>query len=150
MITPAMFTIFASMKCHHVGPESLTSGFFGNPFLCGACYKEATNALNLQAQFIHGGGVTAVSNADLQALLKVVVNPPLKEESIDNLKRMEINATVLLPEGHESISHIQDHIDSFENYERKWRNLAMTNGSWKGAKGSYHLQFLALRFSNYW
>ena len=114
MITPEMFTIFASMKCHHVGPDSLTSGFFGNPFLCGACYKEATNALNLQAQFIHGGE-TAASDADAQELLKVIVNPPLEEESTDNLKRMEIVASALLPKVHRFLSQIREHITRFDN-----------------------------------
>ena len=63
IIIPAMFTIFASMKWHRVGPDSLTLCFFGNPFLLGACYEEATNALNLWDQFIYGGG-TAIFNAN--------------------------------------------------------------------------------------
>ena len=39
---------------------------------------------------------------------------------------------------------------SFGHYDRKWRSLAMTNASRQGAKGVYHLQFMALRFSKYW
>ena len=128
IITTAMFTIFASMKWHWVGPDSLTSGFFGNPFLWGACDEEATNALNLGAQFIHGGE-TAASDADTQALLKVVVNPPLEDESINNLKRMEVVAAVLLPAGHGFLNHLREHIMSFGHYDRKWKSLAMTNAS---------------------
>ena len=56
IVTPAMFAIFSSMKWHCAGPDFLTSGFFGNPFLWGACDEEATNNLNLQDQFIHRGG----------------------------------------------------------------------------------------------
>jgi hypothetical protein len=149
IITPAMFTIFASMKWHRVGPDSLTSGLFGNPFLWGACDEEATNALNLRAQFIHGGE-TAASDADAQALLKIVVNPPLEDESIDNFKRMEVAASVLLPAGHGFLIHLREHITSFTHYERKWRSLAMTNANLQGAKGALHLQFMALRFSKYW
>ena len=67
---------------------------------------KATNALNLRAQFIHVGE-TSVSDADAQALLNVVANPPLVDESIDNLKRMDIVATVLFPEGHGFLSHIR-------------------------------------------
>ena len=33
IVTPEMFTIFASMQCHRVGTESLTSGLFRNSFL---------------------------------------------------------------------------------------------------------------------
>ena len=55
IVTPEMFTIFASIKCHHVVPDSLTSGFLGNLFLWGACNKEATNSLNHWAWFIHVG-----------------------------------------------------------------------------------------------
>ena len=143
-----MFTIFARMKWHRVGLDSLTSGFFGNPFLWEACYEEATNALNFWARFVHCGG-TAVSNTNAQTLLKVVVNIPLEHESIFNLKRMEIFATVLLPDGHGFLSYIREHITCLNNYQRKRRNLVMTNVSRKGAKGAYHLQFLALRLSKY-
>ena len=140
---PAMFTIFSRMKWHRVGTDSLTSVFFGNPFLRGACDKEAKNALNLQARFIHGGK-TEVSETDTQALLKLVVNPPLKDKSINNLKRMEIIATILISEGNEFFSHVRDHIARFNNYDQKWRNLAITNAIHQGAKGVYHLQILAL------
>ena len=94
-------------------------------------------------------GKTGVSNADTPALLKGVMNPPLEEESIDNLKRMEIVTCILLPEGHGFLSLIQDHISRFDNYQRKWRNSAMTNARGQRAKGAYHPQFLALRFSRY-
>ena len=150
VVTPEMFTIFFSMKWHCVGPDFLTSVLFRNTFLWVACDEEATNSLNLWDQFIHGGGVTAVSDANTQALLKVVANLLLKDESINNLKRMEIVTSVLLPEGHGFLSHIREHITCFDNYERKWRNLAMTNSSCQGAKGAYHLQLLALRLSKYW
>ena len=149
VITPAIFTIFVSMKWHRLTPDSLTSGFLGNPFIFGACDEEVTNALNLRAQFIHGGD-TAASDADTQALLKIVVNPPLEDESIDNIKRMEVVASVLLPPGHGFLTHIREHIKGFDHYERKWRTLPMTNAALQGAKGAYHLQFEALRFSKFW
>jgi hypothetical protein len=149
IITPAIFTVFVSMKWHRLTADSLTSGFLGNPFLFGACDEEVTNALNLRAQFIHGGD-TAASDADAQVLLKIVVNPPLEDESIDNLKRMEVIASVLLPPGHEFLTHIREHIKGFDHYERRWRTLPMTNAALQGAKGAYHLQFEALRFSKFW
>ena len=149
IVTPAMFTIFASMKWHLVGPESLTLGFFRNPFLWGACDEEDTNALNLWAQFILGRE-TEVSGADAQSLLKVVVHPRLEEESINNLKRMMIVTSVLLTEGHKFLSHIRDHIAFFDNYKQNCRHLAMTNASRQGTKVTYHPHFLALRLSNYW
>ena len=55
IFTLYMFTIFASMKWHYVGTYSLTLGFFGNPFIWGACAEEARNVLNLRDQLIHGG-----------------------------------------------------------------------------------------------
>ena len=149
IITPAIFSNFTSMKWQQLGPDSVTSGFLGNPFLFGACDEEATNSLNLRARFIHGGE-TAASDADAQALLKVVVNPPLEDESIDNLKRMEVVASVLLPAGHGFLTHLRDHIKIFSNYERKWKQLAMTDAARQGAKGVLHLYFMALRLSKYW
>ena len=113
-----MLTIFASMKWQRVGPDSLTLGFLVYPFLWNVCYEEATNALNIWAQFIHGVG-TAVSDANAQAMLKVVANPPLEGKSIDSLKRMEIVTSVLLPKGHGFLSHIQDHIIRFNDNEQK-------------------------------
>ena len=56
IVTPEIFTIFAIMKWHRVVPDSLASGFLGNPFLWWACNEEATNALGIWAQLIHGGG----------------------------------------------------------------------------------------------
>ena len=149
MFTLAMFTIFASMKYHQVGSDSITLGFFRSPFLWGACEKEATNALNIQDKFIHGGEI-AVYYADAQAMMKVVVNISLEDEYINNLKHMDIVAFVLLTEGHRFISHIQEHITSFCNYNRKWKNLAMINTSQQRVKEDYNLQFLALWFSKYW
>ena len=90
-----------------------------------------------------------MSDTNAQALLKVVVNLSLEDESIVNLKMMEIVATVLLPDGHGFLSYIREHITRLNNYDRKRRNLAMTNVIRKGAKGAYHLQFLALRLSKY-
>jgi hypothetical protein len=149
IITLPLFTIFTSMKWYRVGPSSLTSGFFGNPFLWGACHEEATTALNLRARLVHGGE-TAASDADVQALLKLAVNPPLEDESIDNFKRMEIVASVLLPEGHGFLTHLRDHIKGFTSFERKWSNHEMTNANLQGAKGVYHAQFMGLRFSKFW
>ena len=149
IIIPAMFTISSSMKWHRVGPESLTSGFFRNLFLWGVCNEGATNVFNLWAKFIHGGE-TSASNADDQAFLEVVVNLPLEDESIINLNRMEIVASVLLPKVHGFLNHIRDHTTSFNNYKKKWRNLEMTNASRQGAKGAYQIQFLDLQFSKDW
>ena len=94
VLTTAIFTIFVSMKWHRLTPDSLTSGFLENLFLFGACDKEATNTLNLRAQFIHGRD-TAASDANTQALLKIVVNLPLEDKSIDNIKRTKVVASVL-------------------------------------------------------
>ena len=82
-----------------------------------SCDKEATNAHNFRNQFIHRGKTTA-SDADANALLKVIVNPPLEDEAINKLKRMETVASLLLPEGHRFLSHIRKHTTRFDNYER--------------------------------
>ena len=63
---------------------------------------------------------------------------------------MEIINTVLLPNGHRFLFHIQEHIVCFYNYDQKWGNLTMNNASPQGAKETYHLQFMALQFSKYW
>ena len=66
-------------------PDSLTSDLSVNTFLWGSCDEEATNSLKLWAQFIHEGE-TAVSNADSQLMLKLVVNLPLEVEYIHKPK----------------------------------------------------------------
>ena len=74
----------------------------------------------------------------------------MEDESVDNLKRMEVVASVLLPPGHGFLTHLREHIKRFTNFDSKWRKVAITNPAHQGAKGIYHLQFLALRFSKYW
>ena len=78
------------------------------------------------------------------------MNPPLEYESISNLKRMEMVAFVILPAGHGCLTHLRQHVNSFSNYNQKWRSLAMSNATRQGAKGIYHLQFMVLCFSKYW
>ena len=149
IITLPMFNLFSSMDWHRTSPSSLASGFFSNPFIWGACDEEARTALNLRARLVHGGD-TAASDADVQAMLKLEINPPLEDESIDNFKRMEIVASVLLPEGHGFLVHLREHIRGFKNFERKWKALEMTNPNFQGAKGVFHAQFMGLRFDQYW
>lgn len=104
-----------------MGPTSLTLGFFGNPFLLVTCVEGGTNAINLRAQVLHRGE-TVASDAGTHALLKVVVNLPLEDKSIDNLKRMAVVASVVLPQGNGFLAHLQQHIISFGHYNLKWKN----------------------------
>ena len=45
-------------------------------------------------------GETAISSADAQEILKLKVKLPMENKSLDNLRRLDVVCTVLLPEGH--------------------------------------------------
>ena len=149
MVTLAMYRNFTSMKWDAVSPDSLNTGVLGNPFLFGPRDEEATNNLNARAVSLMGGK-TAASDRDTQAILKMVVIPPVGHESIDHLKRMEIVATVLLPLGHPFLTWLRTHIKKFGNFSYAWEALLMSDTTFQHAKGIVHLQYVKIRLSRYW
>ena len=149
MVTLAMYQNFTSMKWDAVSPDSLNTGVLGNPFLFGPRDEEATNNLNARAVSLMGGK-TAASDRDTQAILKMVVIPPVGQESIDHLKRMEIVASVLLPPSHPFLDWLRAHIEKFDNFSYAWGSLVMTDPTVQHAKGIVHLQYVKIRLSRYW
>ena len=56
----------------------------------------------------------------------MVVNFPREDESMNNLKRVEIVANVILPAGHGFLTHLRAHIEGFEKYRRMGK-IMMSN-----------------------
>ena len=71
--------------------------------------------LNLQHELVKGGD-TAASAADTAAMLKLSVNLPMADKSIDNVRRAEVYATVLLPDSHPFLKYLRGHIKAFKDF----------------------------------
>ena len=87
------------------------------------------------------GGKTAASDKDTQEILKITVNPPLDAESLPNLKKMDIHASVALPEGSVFLEHLQKIIKKFEGFESTWRSHEMSDPALQKFKAVLHLKF---------
>ena len=105
--------------------------------------------LNLQHELVQGGD-TAASAADTAAMLKLSVNLPMADKSIDNVRRAEVYATVLLPDSHPFLKYLRGHIKAFEDFLPVWETVKTSNPRLQNAKGVLHLQYLSLRLSKYW
>ena len=76
--------------------------------------------------------------------------PPLEDKSIDNLKRIVIVTTILLPSEHGFLTRLHAHINRFDDHRRVWRNLELSDQHTQGAKGVLHPQFMGLHHTAYW
>ena len=89
IITPALWESFKNLEWARIDEDSLLSGFLSNLFLWGASDEAQLKALNKRATMVRSGD-TAVSDADAQEILKVKVNLPMENQSIDNLCRLDV------------------------------------------------------------
>jgi hypothetical protein len=76
-LSPGVFENFASMECHHLDSDSVSTGFFGNFFLFGKANEEQQREINTQLHLIQSGH-NSVSHTDAKDLLKLSVNLPTK------------------------------------------------------------------------
>ena len=132
-----------------ISEDAITTGVLGNPFLFGDTDEEQQQAVNLRVNMMESGGA-AMSSSDAAALLKMDINPPGENESIDNVRRMDALCSILLPDAHPFRTYITDHLAALESYLPKWKRLEVSDPSLQAAKGVLHLQYLALRCTRYW
>ena len=110
--------------------------------------EERTSALNVRAASLMGGR-TAASDHDTQAILKMNIIPPVGDDSINHLRRLEIVGSVCLPEDHGFLVWVQQHIKKFNNFCLHWTGLEMQDSNLQHVKGVVHIHYLKLRFSRF-
>ncbi len=66
-----------------------------------------------------GAGRATMSNTDVVALLKVDTNLPEENKSINNIRRMDVLGSILLPIGHLFQKYIKTHLKELKAYMPK-------------------------------
>lgn len=138
-----------TLQWHRAHMDSLVTGLLGNPFLFRDTDEEHQQSVNLQVSMMESGGAT-MSSADAAALLKMAINLPGENHSINNLRRMDALCAILLPALHHFRTYIKKHTKALDSYMPKWGRMEMSHPTLQLAKGKYHLEYLALRVSRYW
>ena len=148
-LSPGVFENFASMEWHRLDSDSVSTGFFGNFFLFGKTNEELQRELNTQLRLIQSGH-NSVSHADAKDLLKLSVNLPTENKSIDVVKRVVVLTRVLLPVTHPFRIYLSRHLTAFDNFRDEWEAHELPDPRLQPAKGVLHLQHLSLRASAFW
>ena len=124
MTTLTVFRNMPSMKWDADSVDSMATGWLENHDLFGPWDKETNNDLNTQAVSLLGGN-TATSNHGTEVILKMVVVPPVGEDSIDHLRRLKIAALVCLPAGHVFLAWVRSHLKKSNSFRFTWGGLEM-------------------------
>jgi hypothetical protein len=148
MIILAMFNNLLLMKWDAVSVDSTGTGWLGHTNLVGPRDKDATNALNVRAVSLMGGK-TAAFNHNTQVILKMVVTPPVGDNSINHLRRLDISTSVCLPVGHGFLTWVRTHLSKFNSFHFQWAGLEMQDLTLQHAKGIVYVHYLKIRFSCY-
>lgn len=149
LISQGVFTTFLSLMWERLDENSLTTGFLANLFLWGGTDEQQQRALNVRADMTQSGQ-TAVNDADAQEILKVKVNLPMENQSVDNLERLDVLCHVVLPMGHPFRTFVKEHLEHMKNFRSQWEHHETSEAKFKPAKGLLHCQWLSLRFDQYW
>ena len=149
VLSPGILALFTSLSWHRENPDSLVTGFLGNLFLFGPTDAEHQAAFNTQASLALGGHAAA-STQDAKEILKVEVNLPMENKSLDNVKRLNIVCEVLLPDEHPFRVFVHQHLERMVAFQSVWEKTETTNPTNRGAKGVFHCQWFSLRASQYW
>ena len=149
VVSPAWFQNFVNMNWGRANDDSLTSGFFGNLFAFGEQDEVAQQALNLRAEYAQSGD-RAITSDDAEKILKIVINPPRPDKSIDNLKRLDVVCTVALPAAHPFRRYVSEYTKNFENFKTRWEGIQTREPCDQGGKDILHAQFISLRMTKYW
>ena len=149
IMTSASFQNFWDMGWDRFSEDSLTSGFFGNLFSFGEQNEELQRALNLQARLAQSGH-TAVSHADAKEILKVTIQPPRPGKALENLKRLDVVNSVLLPAGHPFRDYIKELRQNFDDFSSGWEKVMTKDPAHCGGKDILFAQWVSLRASKYW
>jgi len=95
-------------------------------------------------------GDTAVSDVVAQEILKVKVNLPTENKSIDNVRRMDVVCAVILPPLHPFRVYVSEHLKHMEAFSSLWEDHETSDPRFQQAKGLFHCQYFSLRADNYW
>ena len=90
--------------------------------------EEATSALNVRVSSLMGGK-TAASDHYTQVIMKITIIPPVRDKSINHLRRLEIVESVCLLEGHRFLVWLQAHITKFDSFCLHWTGPKMQDES---------------------
>jgi len=148
IVSAAWFGNFVRLEWGRTHETSLTTGFLGNLFAFGEQDEDAQQALNLQAEYAQSGD-RAISSDDAEKFLKIVINPPRPGKSIDNLKRLEVVCSVVLPRGHPFREYVEKYTRNFDNFT-PWEGTQTNDPRDMGGKDILHAQYVSLRLSKYW
>jgi len=149
VVATAWFQNFVNMEWGRANDDSLITGFLGNLFAFGEQDEVAQQALNLRAEYAQSGD-HAISSDDAEKILKIVINPPRPDKSLDNLKRLEVVCTVALPAAHPFRLYVSEYTRHFENFKSKWEGVQTREHCDQGCKDILHAQFVSLRLTKYW
>ena len=89
-------------------------------------------------------GDTAVRDADAQEILKVKVNLPTENKSIDNVRRLDVLCHVLLPTAHPFRTYVKGHLEHMEAFSSAWEDHETSDPRYQPAKGLFHCQHFSL------
>ena len=149
ILSPGLFSNITTWRWWRTHEDSIATGLFGNAFLFGETDEEHQQSVNRQVGLVQSGE-HSVSHTDAKDILKVSVNLPRENKSLDNLKRMEILASVLLPDSHPFLTYLRAHVAQFGDFLHKWEGVELSDPRLQPAKGVLHLQWWSLRSSIYW
>jgi len=94
------------------------------------------------------GNIPLVKQAE--KILKIVINPPHPDKSIDNLKRLDVVCAVALPAAHPFRLYVSEYTKNFENFKTRWEGIQTRDPRDQGGKDILHAQFISLRMTKYW
>ena len=148
-ITPGLWENFKSLEWARDHEDSLLSGFLANLLLWGGSDEGQQKAVNRRANMMQSGD-TAVSDADAQEILKVKVNLPMETKSIDNVRRLDVICSVILPAGHPFRKYVKEHLEHLLAFREKWDEYEMPKPEMQAAKGVCHCIHFSSRADRYW
>ena len=149
IVSPGILANWIGLSWHRTNSDSVDTGFLANLFLWGGTDVEQQQATNREAQMAMEGGI-GLSPADAKEILKVKVNPPIGDKSLDNLKRLDVICSVVLPPEHTFGKFVKDHLKAMTGYWGQWEKVETENPANMGAKAIMHCQLISLRGDTFW
>ncbi len=122
-----------------INPDALDLGALRNAFLFTDSNVESEQGLGRQIGLIQSGGA-APSLADAQQLLKMKVNLPGPEDSIQAVRRMQAVARAVLPVGHPITQLLGQHYNAMRAFDPGWQTYSTPLFETRSLKGVFHLQ----------
>lgn len=149
VVSHGMYLNCASLKWERHSEDSAKTGFLGNPYLfCNENSEEQEEAI--RAVDTARSGNAALTTSDAEKVIQLIIRPPMENEGLIYLKRIELLYTVLLPANHPALIYIRKLIKALDSYSSKWKTVSTSDSSLQLAKDVLLLQNISLRLSRYW